>query len=695
MCPQQPVKEVPPQPRYPTPPLASSSSLTPIYSPLMRNATGSMQHVQVASSVVGSFNLLKPPERDQTLFSQMKPIKSLRQAGITAVFTGQNRADSEGELLELIPIEEVILADIDSLVPTHDESGRPIAEWKRQVMVRQLKARLQDEEEQRMKDMANSYTEADGWKYSQAHNAILGPFGELLTEDDLLYLERQIENVSMQKRCQAYELELARLTEELRAILPDPIANIAVNNEFLQQMDADGHLPLPVWCSRVSGIVKSMYQLLASLTSRDEEVVMEVVGEGEGGTVGAGIERGMCRLQRVEMVSSFSHRLESQSYSKGRRERVEREIQQSGVSVRSLRSNFEGQIGGIYPFGGFVNDSHRPVTRSQTPRGRVEASEIAVQTPNTALGCELELARHDIPTPIRVMETTSLRKERIVVLFLSHWKKSAYAISVRARVRKEAVERAEAVVDTIRNSTQSGTPHQTTTIQSGIQNWTTQMGTPHRTSSLFLFYRQKTAVDKMLNTWRSAKIQSSPVSLSQWCPTTYSPEHFLPIQVDGAPVAYDSLTLDLFMLGYFHILEQDLLAEERKMRHLLCFEVFDHVGCFPWETVRDFHKAILQEIQEGKRQWSDGFEDIKARFFGNAVVPGRSHPGVTRECQYPDTRLVPKVLVQTATPEEEELLKCSSGTDFSCFSNDEICKYINRSFAFWKEKEAELFDFKH
>lgn len=53
--------------------------------------------------------------------------------------------------MELIPIEEVILADIDSLVPTHDESGRPIAEWKRQVMVRQLKARLQDEEEQRMK----------------------------------------------------------------------------------------------------------------------------------------------------------------------------------------------------------------------------------------------------------------------------------------------------------------------------------------------------------------------------------------------------------------------------------------------------------------------------------------------------------------------------------------------------------------
>jgi len=47
------------------------------------------------------------------------------------------------------PIAEVVLADIDALVPTHDEEGRPIAEWKRQVMVRQLQVRLGDEEEQR------------------------------------------------------------------------------------------------------------------------------------------------------------------------------------------------------------------------------------------------------------------------------------------------------------------------------------------------------------------------------------------------------------------------------------------------------------------------------------------------------------------------------------------------------------------
>lgn len=53
----------------------------------------------------------------------------------------------------VLPTEEANLSDIDYLVPTHDERGRPIAEWKRQVMVRQLQARLLDEEDQRRKVM--------------------------------------------------------------------------------------------------------------------------------------------------------------------------------------------------------------------------------------------------------------------------------------------------------------------------------------------------------------------------------------------------------------------------------------------------------------------------------------------------------------------------------------------------------------
>lgn len=58
------------------------------------------------------------------------------------------KLDSEEFPLEE-PVMDAILADIEALVPTHDEAGRPIAEWKRQVMVRQMQTRLQDEADQR------------------------------------------------------------------------------------------------------------------------------------------------------------------------------------------------------------------------------------------------------------------------------------------------------------------------------------------------------------------------------------------------------------------------------------------------------------------------------------------------------------------------------------------------------------------
>ncbi|XP_045907946.1 espin-like protein [Micropterus dolomieu] len=633
----KPVKEVLPLPRHPSPLPVTCSSLTPAVT-LKKHTAGSIQHVQVASSVVTSFHL-KPPERDLTLMSHIKSIKSL--AGFTAVLTGQTKPDSE-ELSEEVPIVEVILADIDSLVPTHDEAGRPIAEWKRQVMVRQLQVRLQDEEEQRRQDMTNGYRPVDGWKYSSAHNAVLGPFGELLTEDDLVYLQQQIEAVSLQKRCQAYELELTRLTEELRSILPDPIVNISLNKEVLQQMDAEGkmQLTLPVWCNRVSEIVKSMSLLVANLTQTTEE-------------------GGEKRIPHVGMASAFSHRLETNTYSRAQREKVEREIQQSGVSVKNLRSNFEGQIGGIYPFAGIVKGGH------------VVFGGSGVNNQNTNTGLSCEVSNCDPPKKLTpVMETTSLRKERIVVLFLSHWKKSAYAISVRAERQRRG--------------------------QEAVSGRVTAASPPQKISSMFQFCQQRRAVDKMLNSWRNKlehkDVQKSCLSsnFSQNPPpqATHSPEQFLP-EVGGVALSHDSLTLDLFMLGYFHILEQDLSPEERKMRHLLCFEVFDHIGSFSWELVRDFHKAVLQEIQAGRRQWSDGFEDIKVRFFGDSRPCHCPSPSPS-SLLLSDSRLVPKVIVQTATPDE-----CGSDTDFSCFMNEDICKYIDRSFAFWKEKEAELFDFEH
>lgn len=608
-----------------------------------------------------------------------------------------------------MPIIDVILADVDSLVPTHDEAGHPIAEWKRQVMVRQLQVRLQDDLEQRrqvistfmhvlylsphgvsqvffakylifhalLQDMTDGITSVDGWKYSQVHNAVLGPFGELLTEKDLVYLQQQIETVSLQKRCQAFELELTRLTEELRLILPEPIVNISLNKEVLQQMETEGkmQLILPAWCNRMSEIVKSMSLLVANLTHTPEIIggkTMEEMKGSQGAKGALGFDVGQmllqhgqanqpehgdpttsssCRIPHIGMASAFSHRLENNSYSRARMQRVEKEIHECGVSVRSLRSTFESQIGSIYPFAGVAKGDQR-LSRNPTAEKQVA---------NAGLSCKASYCSPNLPIP--VMETTSLRKERIVVLFLSHWKKSAYAISMRTARERQGQQAAT-----------GATPSQ-------------------KITSMLQFCQQRGAVDKMLNSWRNKldlqDVQRSDQSSSSQSPAhleIYSPEQFLP-DVEGVPVSHDDLTLDLFMLGYFHILEQQLSPAERKMRHLLCFEVFDHVGTFPWEVVRDFHKAVLQEIRERRRQWTDGFEDIKVHFFGDSRrrnCPSPSSPLL------PDSKFVPEVVVQTASPED-----CGSDTDFSCFNNEEICKYIDRSFAFWKEKEAELFDFQH
>ncbi|XP_056091531.1 espin-like protein isoform X1 [Rhinichthys klamathensis goyatoka] len=642
---KQPVNEVPPQPR-PSPACLDSSTAIPASSQAKKAGAGAgtIQHVQVASTVVTSFNMKKHLDEEEAVLSH-KSMRSLKQAGITAVFTGQTINKGENGIVPLAELE-ANLADIDSLIPTHDENGRPIAEWKRQVMVRKLQARLQNEDNPCRKDNGDKNIEVDGWRYSQVHNVILGPFGELLTEDDLVYLEGQIETISLQKRCQAYELELARLAEELRAILPAPIVNITVNTQCHQLLNMEESLPLPVWYNRISNIVKSMSLLLTNLS--------ETNGDD-----------GICN---TDLASVFTYQPERQSSIRGRRQKVELEIQQSGVSVRNLRSNFEGQIGNIYPFSGLLNntsDTRQQKLSTSTNRNKQSVGTIQSTDINHINDSAIKCQQAPGKDVTKVMETTCLRKERIVVLFLSHWKRSAYAISMRAKIKQEL-------------GTLTG---------EGIITPVSKPGT----RSLYHLYRQRTAIDKMIGNWKrvASGVPSRQIRSLQRKRVTYSPEQFLP-RVDGAPVAYDSLTLDLFMLGYFHILEQDLPAEERKMRHLLCFEVFDHIGNFPWETVRDFHRAVLRDIEAGRREWKDGFEDIKMQYFGRREN-GIFKVSVKDSCA--EVKVVPQVIIENTIPIDGGHLSRDGSNDFSIFSNDEICKYIDRSFTFWKEKEAELFDF--
>ncbi|XP_067395131.1 espin-like protein [Emydura macquarii macquarii] len=536
-------------------------------------------------------------------------------------------------------------------------------------MVRKLQAQLEAEESMDRKSNAGRSVHMGDWRYSQAHNGILGPFGELLTEDDLLYLEKQIENLQLRRKCQEYESKLGHLAEELQTILPAPVVNITVNSQLLHQ---DGQA-LPSWYSRVSGMVKSMSLLLTNIDGLSKEA--------EKPSPNVPSERGMRKCP-----AGGSTR---------------REILQCGVSVRKLRGNFEKQVlprqrmaserrgTEALPWeqsGGCWSDkdtgSQKQWSTSKSQRELVcEEHEFEEVENASDSGVSCEEASSDVSGPlVPVAESTSLRKERIVMLFLSHWKKSTYMPSLKIMARKTL------------ESQKVGKMGEVEAAAEVRKEQIPEEKPVAEMSKLGYLIQQSNTIRNLIGKWKDiiSHMPSRQIRCLNRQQGIYSPEQFLPC-VNGVPTDYNSLTLDLFMLGYFHILELDLPQEERKMRHLLCFEVFDHLGRHCWETVRAFHKAVTDEIGAGKREWKDSFEDIKIRFFGNAKDLCREQEP-SRASAESTLKPVSRVRVQSAALEQRghDAGNCSELGSF----NNEICRYINRSFAFWKEKEAEIFSFK-
>ncbi|XP_025965133.2 espin-like protein [Dromaius novaehollandiae] len=531
-------------------------------------------------------------------------------------------------------------ADVDALVPTHDEHGRPIPEWKRQVMVRRLRARLAADDTPGGEVGREGQRGLGTWCFSPACDAMLGPFGELLTEADLAQLEWQVESLRLRRRGEKYQGELERLAQELRALLPSPLLSITVQSP----PPAPGQ-PLPLWCGRLAGVVSSLALLLAN---------------AEGTRAGPSPPPAAPAQPRAPTGSV-----------------AQREIRQCGVSVRSLRGAFEAPAPGPAsgtPAAAAGQCGNRDAGPSrEAPHGLRELAGGESESGGTGaasdsgISCEEGLSDAS-GSPVPVLESASLRKERIVMLFLSHWKRSAESPSLRAVARKTLESQ---------RAQREGTGGPKADEASAEK-------TPGEMTKAGHLVLQRNAIQELISTWKDV---ASYGPAQQQQRGTYSPEQFLP-HVDGAPVDYDSLTLDLFMLGYFRILEQDLSPEERRGRHLLCFEVFDHLGRHSWEAVRAFHRAVTDEIDAGRRGWKDSFEDIKARYFGStkgSVCWLGSGRGITGSPRQPAA----STLAQNPPPRHHP----GCGAALAGVSNEEICRYIDRSFAFWKEKEAEIFSF--
>ncbi|KAM8989584.1 espin isoform 2-T2 [Ara ararauna] len=197
----KPGAELPPPP--PPPPLPDAACpVAPPPTPMAETPAGARR----SSSSMGrgkalrqmkstkSFNMMSPTGDNSELLAEIKAGKSLKPTpqskGFTTVFSGSGQAGANAESPVSSPSPtrtptppatpeatgpprclvgsspEPVLngsspvpaagagaaVEAEALVPSHDEQGRPIPEWKRQVMVRKLQLRMQEEEEQRRKE---------------------------------------------------------------------------------------------------------------------------------------------------------------------------------------------------------------------------------------------------------------------------------------------------------------------------------------------------------------------------------------------------------------------------------------------------------------------------------------------------------------------------------------------------------------
>ncbi|XP_037684570.1 espin isoform X2 [Choloepus didactylus] len=772
----KPSRELPPPP--PPPPLPEALSSPPPAPPLPFEGAGPGCGQRRSSSSTGStksFNMMSPTGDNSELLAEIKAGKSLKPTpqskGLTTVFSGSGQLASQPDLPQPLmspapsrarsptppaagpqPLVNGSMApappatpapgvqlDVEALVPTHDEQGRPIPEWKRQVMVRKLQLKMQEEEEQRRKLTAAGACcyPPEGWRYSHAHNAILGPFGELMTEADILRIEQQIDNLQVLHKAQKLEARLEQLELELEQLLPISAA-----------------LSRPRFHRRPAPHARPRRQP-ARLVQQDLRAAQEHGrAAGRAGRPArapgraAGRRHGPCRWRRCPTRLGRPGPLLPWPLALAQLvpRAVAREILECGVSVRRLRATYERRAQDPAPARG----PHCKLSLSAGAPGREPILEedyvaggpdepcaaaangpLPAAEPSRALDPPEEpdlqaalpepelLARGPLlSTELGgVQDYIDMRKERIVYLFLEHWRKWTCRGPARlsqARLRKLLPRVAAAA------AASPGPDAGDAPLPSADRGPDAQ---------LLHVLRQRQVVGKLLGHWRSLRrrVPSCQPRGTGLAHGLYWPEHFLPPLDGGAPPRYDSLTLDLFMLGYFQLLEMGLSREERKFRHLLCYEMFDRLGSHPWELIRLFHRVVLEEVEAGRRRWSDGFEDLRCQFFGDGPQaqeaweekaekveeeeeeeeeerePAEEAPPAQTMEDWPQQQ--PEAAAPTPQPPPAEPPPPSGPpssenpedplelvSEMGEFSNEDICRYIDRSFSFWKEKEAELFD---
>ncbi|XP_074780686.1 espin isoform X2 [Athene noctua] len=559
----KPSAELPPPP--PPPPLPDAACPLPPPPPPLAETPASARRSSSSTGSTKSFNMMSPTGDNSELLAEIKAGKSLKPTpqskGLTTIFSGSGQAGANAESPVSSPSPtrtptppatpeaagpprclaggspEPVLngsspvpvagagaaGEAEALVPSHDEQGRPIPEWKRQVMVRKLQLRMQEEEEQRRKP--GSHSPPLCRCRPPARGGAPGPAGQPMWEEDVRRLERQLGSLRVMHKPQPVQPLSGWPEDELPPLPPLPAAP-APRRFALAREDP------PARGRQAPTLPRSAAVPLATPGGRE--------GPGAGGAMGGPSDQHDAR----------------------------REILGCGVSVRSLKANYEGPGGVPAPL------PRIPKRKRVQPPGSTRRPILEEEYGDGAVW----RGRPAGPEPSSRRERAETRKERAVFLFLEHWKKRA-------------------------------------------------LGTVPREERPPRPGRRRPAAGRLLARWRSVarRVPGRQIRRLSRATVLYWPQHFLP-HVGGSPMAHDSLPLDLFMLGYFQLLEMPLSPEERRFRHLLCYEMFDRLGSHSWHRVRRFHRAALERVEAGHRHWVDGFEDLVQEFFGDGPAVAESPP---------------------------------------------------------------------
>ena len=119
---------------------------------------------------------------------------------------------------------------------------------------------------------------------------------------------------------------------------------------------------------------------------------------------------------------------------------------------------------------------------------------------------------------------------------------------------------------------------------------------------------RKKARGKKLQSGKTAKLTSRVLAPQHW------PHSFLSLAYVSKERPYDELTLAEFAAGYASILQLNSLPPDERSGRLDHFVVLMYlVTQFPWPVVREFHAAVLFEIECGRARWGDSFAHLESR----------------------------------------------------------------------------------